>query len=336
MSFTIHPDLSVFIHRLPKTETHLHIEGALPWELLHALDSKRFSAPPASWEDDFRFTSFAHFEEELLRMALPFFTSVERYAQAAGVVLRRLFEEENVRYLETSFASGAIEFSKLDGQAVARAIKAAAPEGMEVRVFMGIHHNGYHGGSRSFIEASLEWPELDGIDLHGPETIPLEPWTADFWSRARAAGKMTKAHAGEFDGPDFVERVLGELGVKRIQHGVRAAESPALLERMASEGVVCDVCPISNVKLGVVPGFGAHPLPAMLQAGVRCTVSTDDPLSFGNRLHEEYLMLARIHGFTVSDLAGLAANGFEVALLDEAVKGKFLSEIEHLKTEFSP
>lgn len=336
MFSALQTDLQAFIKRLPKTETHLHIEGALPWELLRALESKRFSAPPSSWADDFRFTSFAHFEEELLKMALPFFTSAERYGQAAEVILRRLFEEENVHYLEISFASGAIEFSRLDGQAVARSIKAAAPEGMNVRVFMGIHHNGYHKGSRSFIEASLEWPELDGIDLHGPETIPLEPWTADLWSRARAAGKVTKAHAGEFEGPEFVERVLDELGVTRIQHGVRAAENPALLERMASEGIVCDVCPISNVKLGVVPGFEAHPLPAMLRAGVRCTVSTDDPLSFGNRLHEEYLMLARTHGFTVSDLAGLAANGFQVALLDEAVKARFLSAIEDVKTEFSP
>jgi len=325
------PDLAKFLRGLPKTETHLHMEGALPWELLNGVAADRFGAPPASWGDQFRFPDFAHFEKELLEMAFAFFSSPDRYHEAAVAVFRRLAEEENVRYVETSFASGMVEFAQLDGQAVARAIKAATPPGMEVRVFLGIHRNGYHDTSRGFIEESLGWPELDGYDLHGTETLLLEPWTGGFWERARSAGKFTKAHAGEFSGPDGVARVMDELGVKRIQHGVRAAENAGLLARMAREGVACDVCPISNVKLGVVPDMAAHPLPVMLAAGLLCTVSTDDPISFGNRLHQEYTALAVVHGFNKGQLADLAANGFRVALLDENQRTARLGEIDRIK-----
>ncbi len=333
MPYSPDPDLAAFLRRLPKTETHLHIEGALPWELLTRTAPDRFTTPPASWADDFRFADFAHFEKELLDMAFAFYSSPERYHEAAREVFRRLAEEENVRYVETSFASGMVEFAGLDGREVAQAIKAAAPPGMEARVFLGIHRNGYHDASRGFIEDSLDWPELDGYDLHGAETMVLEPWTGRFWEQARAAGKQTKAHAGEFSGPDGVARVLDELGVKRIQHGVRAAEDAHLLARMAREGVACDVCPISNVKLGVVTDMAAHPLPAMLAAGVLCTVSTDDPVSFGNRLHQEYAALAAAHGFGKRRLAEVAANGFRVALLAEDQRAAALAEIDRLLAE---
>ncbi|MCC5806799.1 MAG: adenosine deaminase family protein [Opitutales bacterium] len=330
---TARQNLARFLAALPKTETHLHIEGALPWELLKAASGDRFPCPPASWAEDFRFSDFAHFETELLEMAFAYFTSPERYHEAASAVFRKLRDDENVRYVETSFASGMIEFGKLDARAVAQAIRGAAPEDMEVRVFMGIHHNGYNDATRDFIEASLEWPELAGIDLHGTESFPLEPWTADLWARARAAGKFTKAHAGEFCGPDFVARVIDELGVNRIQHGVRAAEDTALLDRMARDGIACDVCPLSNVKLGVVPTMADHPLPRMLRAGVVCTVSTDDPISFGNRLSGEYLALAQVHGLGPAELAEVAANGFRVALLPEPCRRAFIDEIARLAKE---
>lgn len=328
--------LGEFLERLPKTETHLHIEGALPWELLHGLDGARFPHPPASWDKDFRFRDFAHFEKELLDMACAWHTSPDRYHESARLVFRRLCDEERVRYVETSFASGMIEFLGLDGRAVAEAIKAAAPAELTVRVYLGIHHNGYHEGTRGFIEDALGWEALDGLDLHGTETLPLEPWTADLWRRAREAGKHTKAHAGEFMGPAFVRRVMDELGVSRIQHGVRAAESPELLAEMRQRGTILDVCPISNLKLGVVPSMEAHPIGVLLEAGVACTISTDDPISFGNRLRDEYVALHTHCGLSLNQLGQLAANGFRHALGDGVPFHRWISEIENLVEAYSP
>jgi adenosine deaminase len=330
----LNPHLRRFLKRLPKTETHLHIEGALPWELLHSMDPGRFHTPPLSWQDHYRFSSFTEFEESLLELACAWFTSPERYHQAAKTLFRKLAGEDNVRYIETSFASGMIEFLGLDGAEVARAIRDAAPDGVPVRVFMGIHHDGYTPRSRHFIEDSLGWEALDGLDLHGTETTPLEPWTGDLWERARAAGKRTKAHAGEFAGPEFIVRVIEELGVKRIQHGVRAVESPQLVRRLKEMGAILDICPISNVKLGVVERMADHPLRELHRSGVVCTVSTDDPMSFGNTLEQEYAALYTELGLSFAEMGELAANGFRHAPGGAEAFAGDLEEIARLVAAF--
>jgi adenosine deaminase len=328
-----HPaDMLPFIDALPKTETHLHLEGALRWEMLERLDPVRFHTPPASWNDEFRFDSFQHFEDELLDYALAWFVSPERYHEAARVVFER-HVLQNVKYVECSFASGVLEFGGIDGEAVAEAIRAAVPDGLAVRIFMGIHRNGRTDRSRAFLDACLGWSALDGLDLHGLETLPLEPWTAELWARAREAGKLTKAHAGEFAGAESVRQVLDELGVDRIEHGVRALEDPALVERLVADGVGLDVCPTSNVKLGVARSLAWHPLRRLLDAGVVCTVSTDDPFSFGTTLTAEYLMLHAEAGFTAAELARVALNGFRVAHLDPRESAPWVAQIEELAGE---
>lgn len=321
-------DLEAFIRALPKTETHLHLEGALPFELLHGVAPERFPRPPASWDPGFRFPDFATFESGLIVMATAWFTTPERYHEAAGLVFRRLVHDQNVRYVETSVASGLLEVMRLDGPAVVEAVLSAAPAGLEVRVFLGIHHQGYHEGTAAWIDGAFAWPGLAGLDLHGPETDPLGPWAARLWSAARAAGLTTKAHAGEFDGPDFVRRVVEELGVRRVQHGVRAVEDPELVRELAERGVTFDVCPISNEKLAVVPSLEAHPIRTLMDAGIRCTVSTDDPLVFGNTLFDEYRALATRLGFSRRDLADVAANGFRNALADADWVSDRLGEID--------
>jgi adenine deaminase len=320
--------LQDFIQALPKTETHLHIEGALPLELLQRVRPE-FVSPPTSWAENFKFRDFAHFERELLDMAFSWFTSPERYHEAATVIFAR-HVAQNVKYVETSFASGVIEFLGLDGREVLAAIHAAVPPGLEVRVFLGIHHNGAGPKMKPVLAAALGWVELAGIDLHGPEDFPIEPWTAEYWAAARRAGKHTKAHAGEFMGADFVRRILDELNPHRIQHGVRAAEDPAVVAELRRRGVTLDVCPISNHKL--MPGItlARHPIRELFDAGVRVTVSTDDPISFGNTLTDEYTALSVHRGFTRSELARLARHGFEAALLPEGQKQPWLQQLDAL------
>jgi len=320
------PDLKDFVQALPKTETHLHFEGALPFELLQRVRPD-FKNPPASWEWDYKFRDFAHFEVELLDMAFSWFTSAERYHEAAKAIFARHLEQ-NVKYVETSFASGMIEFGRLNGREVLGAILAAVPPGLEVRVFLGIHHNGAGPAMMPVLEEALTWPGLAGIDLHGPEDAPLEPWTAPYWAAARKAGKYTKAHAGEFMGADFVRRVIDELSPHRIQHGVRAVEDKALIQDLIKRGIALDVCPVSNHKL--MPGVSLfnHPMRKLFDAGVKVTVSTDDPISFGNTLNEEYIALAERGGFTPAELVKLARNGFDVALMPEEQKKPWLDDLD--------
>lgn len=318
-----------WIQCIPKAETHLHIEGSLDWDLLKSAHPQKYAEPPVSWQPEFRFRSFAEFEGELLGYAADWFTSAQRYHDCAKQTFRRL-QAQNVKYVETSFASGVIEFFGVPGREIVPAIREAVPEGLEVRLFIGIHHSGYNDKMRELLDEALTWEQLDGIDLHGPEDDPTLDWAPDYYRRARDAGKFCKAHAGEFCGADMVRYVIDELKVTRIEHGMRAIEDPDLLTRLATEGQVLDVCPISNLKLVGYDHLHAHPLRKLMDAGVRCTISTDDPISFGNSLTGEYIHILRSGLFTPEDLIKLIRTAFEVALVDPSTREQWVSELENI------
>ena len=329
MPYTADPELAEFVRHLPKTETHLHIEGACPYEILKQIDPVKYADPPPFWDDSYRYVDgLRSFMPLYIEYCESFFTSASRYHQAAEIMLSNC-ALQGCRYVETSFHLPTLLHLKDSGPEVVRAIKAAAPRGLEIRVFAGMCHDDYVGGGRDLIEDALTWPELDGIDLHGLEDLPLESWTADVWARARRQGKFTKAHAGEFMGPAFVERILDELKPQRIQHGVRSAERPATVARLIRDGIALDVCPLSNLKL-CVPGVASladHPFRKLFDAGVTVTVNSDDPFFLGNTLSEEYYALHAVHGFTQAELGKVAANGFEVALLPEHVRKAHLGDL---------
>ncbi len=321
--------LDRFIQALPKTETHLHIEGALPYELLHAWRPEVYPEKLYTHAPDHRFPGFQKFDEILLGHALPWFTSAERYHEAARAVFAR-HVAQNVRYVETSFHLAVTQFTGTPGREIIAAIRSAAPAGLEVRVFAGMLRSDYEGPLAVVIDDLENWDELAGVDLHGHEVMPTLPWTAPRWARLRAAGKVTKCHAGEFHGSARVREAIVELGVTRVQHGVRAIEDAAVVALAAERGVTFDVCPISNIRLGVFPSLAEHPLRALIAAGVNCTVSTDDPLVFGNSLCGEYRALADEAGFSRAELARVAANGWRVADVPETARRAALDEIARL------
>ena len=199
---------------------------------------------------------------------------------------------------------------------------------LEVRVFAGMLRTDIVGALRPMIDHLHEWGDLAGTDLHGFELMRTEPETAAIWTRLRATGKVTKCHAGEFDGAGRVREAIEQLGVTRVQHGVRAIEDPEVIKLAVDRGVTFDVCPISNVGLKVVPDMAHHPLRRLSEAGVRCTISTDDPLCFANSVNEEYLAISHGLGFTRKELARFARNGFEVALMASAQKQPWLDQLD--------
>ncbi|MBI5692685.1 MAG: adenosine deaminase [Verrucomicrobia bacterium] len=318
-----------FIQALPKTETHLHIEGALPYELLVAWDPQRWPSEPEFRARWYRYPTFPDFERQLLDHALPWFTSAERYHEAARAIFAK-HVAQNVRYVETSFHLPVTRFIGVPGPEIIAAIRSAAPAGLEVRVFAGMLRTDITGELRGTVQQLHTWEHLAGVDLHGHEVMPTSPETAAVWERIRAAGKVTKCHAGEFDGPARVREAIEVLGVRRVQHGVRAVEDPEVVKLAADRGVTFDVCPISNVGLQVVPALRHHPIRRLLRAGVRCTVSTDDPLCFANSINEEYEGLARELAFTRAELGGVARNGWEVADVPARSRAEMIATIDRL------
>ena len=318
-----------FIQALPKTETHLHIEGALPYELLMMWDPEQWPPDPQFRARGYRYASFPDFERILLDHALPWFTSAQRYHEAAKMIFAK-HVAQNVRYVETSFHLPVTQFIKLPGPEIIAAIRSAVPEGLEVRIFAGMLRSDIVGELRPIIDQLHSWEGLAGIDLHGHEIIPTPPETASIWAKARAAGKVTKCHAGEFDGAGRVREAIETLGVRRVQHGVRAIEDPAVVKLAADLGVTFDVCPISNIGLKVFPSMKEHPIRRLMLAGVRCTVSTDDPLCFANSIVEEYQTLADELTFTRAELAQVAGNGWAVADVPADHRKTMLAEIERI------
>jgi adenosine deaminase len=319
--------LSAFIQSLPKTETHLHVEGALPYELLRAWRPQIYPESPVFRMRGYRYPSFEEFNRQLFAHASPWFTNAERYHQSARVMFAK-HAAENVKYVETSFHLPMTGFINVPGPEIIAAIKSAAPAGLAVRIFTGMLRSDLSGPLRPLIDQLHTWDDLAGVDLHGVEQLPTAPDTAHVWAKLRAAGKVTKCHAGEFDGPARVREAIEVLGVTRIQHGVRAVEDPAVVRLAADRGVTFDVCPISNVGLQVVPDMARHPLRRLGAAGIRCTISTDDPLCFGNSLNEEYAAIAQGLDYSRPELARLARNGFEVAALDAREKQLWLDQLD--------
>ena len=318
-----------FIQALPKTETHLHVEGALPYELLTAWQPARYPSNPPFRRADYRYATFPDFERILLENALPWFTTAERYYEATKVMFAKQVAQ-NVRYVETSFHLPVTKFINVPGPEIIAAIRAAVPAGLEVRIFTGMLRSDISGDLRPVIDQLHTWTDLAGVDLHGFEQMPTERDTAAVWARLRAAGKITKCHAGEFDGPARVREAIEQLGVTRIQHGVRSIEDPAVVRLAAERGVTFDVCPISNIRLQVFPTMREHPLRRLMKAGVNCTISTDDPLCFANAVNDEYAALAAELDFTREELAQLARNGWAVAAVPVAMRQAALDEINRL------
>src|SRR5690606_5424095 len=122
-----------------------------------------------------------------------------------------------------------------------------------------------------------------------------------------------------------------DLGVRRVQHGVRAVEDPEVVALARDLGATFDTCPISNVRLGVVRSLAEHPLRALMAAGVRCTISRDDPLVFGNTMNGEYLALAQWGGSSRAASGRIARKGWEVADVSAEVRSKAIGEINRLE-----
>lgn len=145
---------------------------------------------------------------------------------------------------------------------------------------------------------------------------------------ARRAGLASVPHGGELLGPQSVRASLDHLHADRLGHGVRSVEDPRVLARVVESGVVLEVCPHSNVSLGVYPRASDVPLPTLVRAGARIALGADDPLLFGHRLRAQYEMARRVHGLDDVALAGLARSSVEGSRAPEDLRHRLVREIE--------
>ena len=170
--------------------------------------------------------------------------------------------------------------------------------------------------------------DIDGIGLDSSEVgFPPELFQEVF-AYARAHGLHVVAHAGEEGPADYIWQALDLLEVERVDHGIRCLDDPTLVQRLVDEQMPLTVCPLSNIRLRAVDTMADHPLPQMLEKGLKVSVHSDDPAYFGGYMDANFASLMASFNFSTGQLATLARNSFESAFLDEESKQVLLAEVQ--------
>jgi aminodeoxyfutalosine deaminase len=311
----------------PKIELHVHLEATIrPTTLLEIARRNDYRLPattPAEVTELYRYRDFAHFiavwtlTTNALRHYDDFRQLVVDYAAEAA--------RHGAVYIEGIFSPiervwRGVDWDEIfagycDGAAEAREL-----HGVEVRLTPDITRSAPLDDAFEAVRYAVEYRDrgIVGIGLAGEEDLyPPKPFAPAF-REAKHGGLASVPHAGEVVGPPSVRGALEDLDADRIRHGIRAVDDPGLVREIAGRELVLDVCPISNLRTGAVRSLEEHPLPRLVAAGVRCSISTDDPEMFDTDLSREY---AAATSLGLSPRLFFEA-GVAGALCDEAAKGR--------------
>lgn len=315
------------LRALPKVELHVHLEGSMrPTTVVELAERYGVELPEGLREGRYGFRDFRHFIDEWLA-GLACLRSTEDLHRIA----LEFCEDEaaqGVRYAEVSFSlpDHAERFDDWDGPV--RGVLEGFAEGegrfgIECRMYVDVVRGIDMAHSRRAMEVAARYRDAGvvGIGLGGEERFPPEPY-AEIFRDALERGLHSIPHAGETHGPASIRGALEALGAERIGHGIRILEDPALAEEVRSRGVGLDVCPTSNAMTGSVASLEAHPLGAMLEAGLMCTLSSDDPSMFHSAITDEYEVCRHALGFDDVRIATLARNGVRASFADGATKAE--------------
>ncbi|MFE7931975.1 adenosine deaminase [Streptomyces sp. NPDC057456] len=323
---------------LPKAELHLHIEGTLEPELAFELAARNGVALPYADTDELRkayqfedLQSFLNLYYELMAVL-----RTERdFEDLANAYLARA-AAQGVRHAEIFFdpqahlARGIGMSTVVDG--LWRALgDSEAEHGISTRLIMCFLRDESAESALETLEAAR--PHLDriiGVGLDSAEVGHPPVKFREVYEAAAALGLRRVAHAGEEGPPEYITEALDVLGVERVDHGLRCMEDPALVARLVRERIPLTLCPLSNVRLRTVDVLADHPLPAMLDAGLLCTVNSDDPAYFGGYAGDNFDAVGAALGLGEERLRELARNSFVASFLedDEERRARYLAEVD--------
>ncbi|HEY0622166.1 adenosine deaminase [Sphingomonas sp.] len=329
-------DLSAFIAGLPKAELHLHIEGSLEPELMFALAKRNKVAIPFDSVEAVRAAySFSRLQDfldiyyagaDVLRTEQDFYDLADAYfarAAADGVVHAEIFFDPQTH------TDRGIPFQVVADGLLAAMRDAEGRHGLSSKLILCFLRHLDEDAAFATLKAADPWLDrIEGVGLDSSEVgHPPEKFERVF-AAARDLGLKRVAHAGEEGPPDYVWQALDLLKIDRLDHGNRSLEDPALVRRLANEGMTLTVCPLSNHKLCVVDDMANHPLDRMLAHGLNATVNSDDPAYFGGYVADNYRAVAAARGLGKAQLATLARNSFTGSFLSEDAKAAHLARLD--------
>lgn len=334
--FASRDERAAFIAALPKAELHLHIEGSLEPELMFELAQRNNVAIPFGSVEEVRAAyAFSNLQDflDIYYQGMGVLHREQDFYDLTAAYLARA-SADNVRHVEIFFdpqghTERGVAFETVV-TGITRALDdAEASYGMTSKLIMCFLRHLSEAEAEATLDAAL--PYLDRIDGVGLDSSEVGHPPAKFervFARARTLGLKIVAHAGEEGPPEYVHEALDLLKVDRIDHGNRSLEDPALVARLAAEGMTLTVCPLSNLKLCVVGDIADHPLKTMLDAGLKATVNSDDPSYFGGYVNANYQAVADALDLSKAELLALARNSFTGSFLDDAAKARHLAAID--------
>lgn len=306
---------------LPKVELHVHLEGAIPhtalWELIQKYGGDPSVPDLEALSRRFEYRSFSHFIRTW-SWKNRFLREYEDFTLIAEVTAKDL-AAQNIRYAEMFFSPSLFVRRGLQVQKLTEAVRTGLDRaaGITVALIADLVRD-YGPKSEAGTLAKLKEVKdqgVIGIGIGGSEgKFPPEPFEP-VYREARRAGFHTNAHAGEAAGPKSIWGAIERLQVERIGHGTRAYEDPSLVEYLTEMQIPLEMCPISNVRTGVVDKLANHPIRRYFEQGVAVTVNTDDPKMFGTSLAKEYRSLAEECGFSKREICRLILAAIESSWL---------------------
>ena len=320
---------------LPKIELHLHLEGAAPPAFIKGLAREKKIDIGGIFDADggYAITDFWHFLK-VYEAATSVLTTPMDYARLVRAVLEQS-KASGVVYSETFVSPDFCGGRDLGAwreylHAMQEASAAAESEGITLRgIVTCIRHFGPDKArqtARCAAETAGDW--IVGFGIAGDEKIGKPKDFAWAFDMAREARLQLTAHAGEWAGPDSVRDALAAFRPARIGHGVRAIEDLKLVDELAETGVVLEVCPGSNVALGLYPGWRKHPIAELDRRGVKVTVSTDDPPFFHTTMAREYDLLHAAFDWDEGQFARLNRQALDAAFCDADTRARILKRLE--------
>ena len=327
--------LAELIGRLPKVELHVHLEGTLEADLAFQLAAKNGVALPFGSVAEIR----AAYEFSDLQSFLDVY-----YAACAVLVTREDFRDLTLAYLAHANADGVRHVEPFFdpqthtergipiGDVIGGIVDGLAQGEREYGITSGLilsflRHLPVDSADATLAAAEPWLDRIVAVGLDSSEIgFPPEPFAGTF-ARARSLGLRAVAHAGEEGDASMVVRTLDSLGVSRIDHGVRAAEDPAVMRRLVESGITLTACPNSNLRLRVFPTMDRSTIGTLLKAGVAVTINSDDPAYFGGYIGDNYRAIAAGLGLSAADLGRLAANAIEGSFASESRKQELREEL---------
>jgi adenosine deaminase len=329
-------NLKSFIQNMPKAELHLHIEGSLEPELMFALAKRNnVDIPFATIEevrDAYQFSNLQDFLD-IYYQGMSVLLKEQDFYDLTFAYLTKM-QEQNVIHVEIFFDPQGHTDRGVPFGTVIDGITRALEDGREKHgitsklIMCFLRHLSEDAAFATLIEALPYKDRIFAVGLDSSEVGHPPSKFARVFEKAKAEGFLAVAHAGEEGPPEYVYEAIDLLKIDRLDHGNRALENPALVQRLADSQIALTVCPLSNYKLAGVTDMRQHPIKKMLELGLKATVNSDDPAYFGGYVNENYWAITESLDLTKSDILTLARNGFEASFCSEEEKHAMISRLE--------